>query len=414
MNRLQKILLVEFWFFVWLPVLGAILVYTLKLPGLLVFLFLVVFWCWQIFAYAHYRFCRQEEFLFVLKTAADSQAPIESVLKAYLRDRPHDEVYRFWLSTLLTFVFPGYYWVHKQRSYDSRLSKLAAMMQSGASLNQALLYTPGVVSRETALAVTVGQFSGNLALALSRLPDRRFALQWLQLLPRLVYPLIVVLVMLAAVSFIVIFIIPKFERIFLDFKMKLPYESELLIAVSRWWSKYWYVPAFAGFALIISINGLILSSQVRWYFPVVGSLYRLYARGQFLQMLGLMLESGKPLPEILGCILASGLLPSAVAGRTHRLMRLLQQGEPLPESLVRVGLATEAQRALIVSAEKAQNLPWALQSLGDSSVRRAAQITQRLSAVIFPLLVLLCSICVGFIAVAVFSPLVALLEGLHV
>ena len=50
------------------------MVYTLKLPGLLLFMFLMVFWCWQLFAYTHYRFCRQEEFLFVLQTAADSQA----------------------------------------------------------------------------------------------------------------------------------------------------------------------------------------------------------------------------------------------------------------------------------------------------------------------------------------------------
>jgi type II secretory pathway component PulF len=414
MTRLQKMLILEFWFFIWLPVMAVILVYTLKLSGLLLFMFLFVFWCWQLFAYSHYRFCRQEEFLYVLQTAADSQAPIESLLKAYLRDRPRDEVYRFWLSTLLTFVFPGYYWVHKQRSYDARLSRLAAMMQSGASLNQALRYTPGLVSREIALAVTVGQFSGKLAPALKRLPDRRFALQWLEMMPRLVYPLLVILAMLVALSFIVIFIIPKFEKIFLDLKLQLPEESEWLIAVSRWGVKYWYVAIFAVVLAIVVGNLLILSSRFRWYLPVIGGIYRQYARGQFLQVLGLMLETGKPLPEILGCIVESGFLPSAVADRAGRLTRLLQQGEPLPDSLVKTGLATEAQRALIASAEKAQNLPWALQSLGDSAVRGAAHFTQRLSLVIFPLLILLCGLFVGFAAIAVFKPLVELMEGLHV
>lgn len=413
MNRRRKILLLEFWFFIWLPILSGILNVTLGPAGDLLFLFLFTLWCWQLFAYCHYRYCRQEEFLYVLQTAADTQAPIESVLRAYLKDRPKGDAYRVWVAILLTFVFPGYYWIHKQRSFDARLHRLSAMLQGGASLNQALRLVPGVVSREVALAVAVGQFSGKLPQALRRLPDRRLTLQLLELGPRLAYPYIIFSVMLANLSFMMIFIVPKYEKIFLEFKMKLPYVSELLIASSRWFVKYWYVNAFVWLFLLALANLLLFSSRVRWYCPGVGWLYRLYARGQFLHVLGLMLETGKPLPEILAAVTASGLLPNAVAGRAWRLARDLDQGQPLAESLTRNGLAGESMQGFIVTAEKAQNLPWALAALGESLTRRSAQFSYRLAAVLFPLSIFACALLVAFVCVAMFTPLVSLIEGIH-
>ena len=413
MNRLQKILLFQFWFFVWMPILAAILFFTLGPLGAFIFLVLKCFWFWQLFAYYQYRFCRQEEFLHVLQTAATAQAPVESVLRAHLRDRPRDTVYRFWVGCLLFFVFPGFYWIHKQRSFDVRLQRLTAMLQSGATLNQALRLTPGIVSREVALAVAVGQYSGNLPQALHRLPDRGLALQWLEMAPRMAYPLIVLGFMTFSLSFMMIFIIPKFEKIFLEFKMKLPYESELLISASRWCVRYWYVIALFWLVALILFNVLLLSSRIRWYFPGIAWLYRLHARGQFLHVLGLMLETGKPLPEILAAVTESGLLPGAVAGRAMNLARDLEQGEPLAGSLLRNGLATASMAGLIASAEKARNLPWALQEIGDSQSRRASRLSQALAMTLFPLGILACALVVGFVCVAMFIPLVNLIEGLH-
>jgi type II secretory pathway component PulF len=219
--------------------------------------------------------------------------------------------------------------------------------------------------------------------------------------------------MMIVLNFVVIFIVPKFEKIFLDFKMKLPAETEMMIFGSRWLGKYWYIPVFAGVLLIVAANLLVLSSRFRWYFPFVGGFYRQHARGHFLHVLGLMMETGRPLPQILGCLVESRFLPTAIADRVHSLMYQVQQGEPFADSLVRCGLAAKHQYALIVSAQKAQNLPWALQSLGDSLIRRSAQMSHRISMIVFPILVLACAGLVAFVAIALFSPMIELLEGLH-
>lgn len=371
-------------------------------------LFLLFFWGWQWYAYAQYRHCRQEEFLFLVQTAAVTQAPLEQILRAYLADRPSERLFR---SILLFFVFPGYYWIHRRRSFDVRLHRLASALEHGVPLDRALLLFPGIAARETALAAAVGQYSGKLGQAMQRIPEGRTAPFWLELVPRMLYPCLVMLVMASNVAFLMIFIVPKFEKIFLEFKMRLPYATELLMASSRWCLEYpliLLVPLLA----IGLVNAWLFSSRVRWHFPVLGWLYRLKARGEFLQMLGIMLETGKPLHEILERMLESRLLPSVLQTRVAGLLADLTHGEPLTASLARHGLATAATLGLIESAQKTNKLPWALQELGDAMLRRSARLSQRAAAVAFPLMIAGCGALAAFVALSMFLPLIELLGGL--
>ena len=197
----------------------------------------------------------------------------------------------------------------------------------------------------------------------------------------------------------------------MDFHLQLPWESEMLIAVSRWFGRYWYVAAFGVLVVVLLYYAVLNSSRVRWHFPLVGRLYRMHARGQFLQVLGLMLETGKPLPECLDRVLASNWLPTVVKSRVDRLVPDLLQGQPLAESLARHELATASMQGLIASAEKAHNLPWALQELGDTLSRRCAMLTYRIGMVVFPLAIVACACVVGVTVVAMFMPLPEMLEG---
>src|ERR1043165_4103398 len=332
MTALGKVLLLEMWFFLGFPILGSLLTWFGGAVGGFVAELLFTIWCWDLFAFAHYRFCRQEEFLHVLTTAAATEAPLEAVLRAYVEDRPREHLYR---SILLFFVFPGYYWFHLQRSFDYRLNKLVDMLESGVPLDRALCFVPGVASREIALAVNVGQYTGNLGHALHRLPDPRLASRWLQLLTRLAYPLLVLSFLLGTLAFVIVFIIPKFEKIFSEFRLKLPWITELLVSSSRFSEKHaaFGIPALWLLVLIL-FNVLVFSSRAKWYCPVINWVYRPHARGQFLQTLGLMLESGRPLPALLDHVLDSELLPTAIAMRVVGLSVDLRQGQPLSESLV--------------------------------------------------------------------------------
>jgi type II secretory pathway component PulF len=413
-----KVILFELWFLLAMPFLGILLVVipratdagaSMVLFGEFLCIAIWWLWAWQWYAYVNYRHCRQEEFLFLLQTAAATQAPIEQVLRAYLNDRPREHLFR---AILLFFVFPGYYWVHITRSFDARLSRLMVMLERGLPLDEALLLVPGLASRETMLAAAVGQYSGKLGKVMNALPDGRSAPVWLDVVPRLMYPLMVVSAMVANLMFLMIFIIPKFEKIFVEFKMKLPYVTELVIEVSRFVVKYPFLDILVWVLVIGVINAWLFSSYVRWHTPPLNWLYRMKARGEFLQILGVMLETGRPLKEILENMLDSRLLPGAVQVRVAGLLADLTQGLPLADSLLARALTTRAAHGLIGTAQKANNLPWALQQIGDSLTRRSARLSYRMAIGVFPMLILVCAGLIAVIALAMFTPLTTLLGGL--
>jgi type II secretory pathway component PulF len=58
------------------------------------------------------------------------------------------------------------------------------------------------------------------------------------------------------------------------------------------------------------------------------------------------------------------------------------------------------------------NLPWALEEIGNQRLRLASLFAQRFSLVVFPLLMLLLGVMVGFIAIAMFMPLIKMMVEL--
>src|SRR5437773_11868765 len=58
---------------------------------------------------------------------------------------------------------------------------------------------------------------------------------------------------------LMIFIVPGFERTFMDFRMRVPYLTELTINVSRWGVKYWYV------LLIVAVPGYAVIAFVSYF-----------------------------------------------------------------------------------------------------------------------------------------------------
>jgi type II secretory pathway component PulF len=172
------------------------------------------------------------------------------------------------------------------------------------------------------------------------------------------------------------------------------------------------VPVLFALLILGLLNAWLFSSTVRWHLPVFNWFYRMKARGEFLQMLGIMLETGQPLNQILERMLESKLLSTVVQTRVAGLLADLTQGQPLAECLARHELATAPAHGLIASAQKSGNLAWALQELGDTLIRRSARYSQRAAAVAFPLMIFACAVLIAFVAVSLFLPLTEIIGGM--
>jgi len=371
------------------------------------------FYGWVFFAFFHYRQARQAELIHVLRTATEAEMPLAPALRAYLRDRPQGGQRELWIAILLFFVFPGYYWFwHRRHSFDRKVADLADLLEQGFGLDEALRQLPALTSHQTRVLVKVGLSTGKLATCLRGAEPGRIAAVWLEIAPRAAYPLALLMAIFSVLGFYRIFLLPKFQKIFVDFGMELPPTTRSLFAFTDVLAKQaWFfvllVPGLIGLAAV-----LLTSATACWFFPGIGSLYRGYIRGRVLGALGVLLDAGRPAPAALALLADTGAFSGAVERRIDQSRVAVEEGMPLPEALRNSGLISRSMGPLLRAALRAQNLSWALAELSDAALKRTIRLMRRISQVMFPVTVVAIGLLVGFVVVAMFMPLIAVIGQL--
>ncbi len=87
-------------------------------------------------------------------------------------------------------------------------------------------------------------------------------------------------------------------------------------------------------------------------------------------------------------------------------------GQDWCESLCRRGLICRPEMAVLQAAQRVGNLPWALREMADSARRRFVYRLQAIAHLAFPPLVIVIGLAVMFVVVALFVPLISLIEAL--
>ena len=93
-----------------------------------------------------------------------------------------------------------------------------------------------------------GETAGALEAILQRLAEFREKAQKLvkKIKGAMIYPAAVAFVAVAILTFIIMFIVPKFEEIFADMKVRLPAATQLLIDTSRFMGSWTGTACIAG------------------------------------------------------------------------------------------------------------------------------------------------------------------------
>jgi type IV pilus assembly protein PilC len=370
---------------------------------------------WGVYAFLRYRQARQDELVYVLAAAVEAGLPLAPAVRAYLYDRPRRTRLRAGLWVAAVIFLPLYAYTRVVMgwwSFDMLVRELAARLEDGESLSEALRNVPGVAGREVRLAAAVGEETSGLAACLRSADRERWGAAWLEVAPRFVYPFVVFVFVLSLTTFLMVFIVPKYQRIFQEFGEHLPVVTEALISTAGWFSEELLLSPPALLFGLAAVAAVLGNPTVRWYTPFLGRLYRWEVQAQVLRTIGRLLTAGRTVPQALAFLADSADLPQVVRRRLATAMTHTQRGDPLDAALERAGLLPPPMAPLVRSAERVRTLPWALGELGDHLAGRAFRLVRRVSLIVAPLLVAALGAVVGFVALAMFLPLIHLLTRL--
>ena len=179
-------------------------------------------------------------------------------------------------------------------------------IEGGATLSEALSKCPKVFSRLYVNMIKAGEAGGALETILQRLAD---FLERAESLKRkvkgaLIYPVIVVMVATGILTFIMIFIVPTFEKMFDEFGLKLPVPTQLLIAMSNYIADYWFLLIIMPVCLGLVVKLIRKFRHGRMGFdmfiirvPIFGNLIEKNILARTTRTLGTLVSSGVPILE---------------------------------------------------------------------------------------------------------------------
>jgi len=179
-------------------------------------------------------------------------------------------------------------------------------IEGGSTLSEAMGKSPKVFDRLYVNMIKAGEAGGSLEVILRRLAEFKERTQSLKtkVIGALIYPAMVVLFTVLILTFIMIFIIPEFTKMFEEFEIDLPVMTELLIAISKRVVKLWFLFPLIPIAifLFIALMCKFRAGRMGWHLyllklPVMGKLLQKANLARTTRTLGALVASGVPILE---------------------------------------------------------------------------------------------------------------------
>lgn len=285
---------------------------------------------------------------------------------------------------------------------------LASVLKDhGAPADLQALVAAGVRTGQT------GELLGRYAAESRRMADIKR-----QTFLSLSYPLVLLGLLSALLLFVLILLVPMFNKLFEDFGTELPFITRFVLGVSSFLVDHglWLLAGLvaiggAGVVSIVCVCDRI--TRRRWIcrIPVVGRLLKFGALARFSHLLAILVENNVPLQDAL--LLAGDGSGDAELEAAGALMSSdVAAGEPLE----RAAYNTASIPATLIEAMTWHQQPGvfadALRALSKMYEARATAQTGVVSAVWQPIVVVAGGLAVGFVTLALFAPLLKLLNDL--
>lgn len=296
------------------------------------------------------------------------------------------------------------------------LVQIVRDIQAGTTFSQALSRHPRIFSEMFVALVHAGEVGGVLEHSLQSIAeslDKEMELRE-KVKSAFVYPVVVLTVAAGVVTFMLMFIIPVFEKVYSQFHSRLPAPTLALMATSRLISHYWWV-ALAGMAGIVwgfrafirTDKGRRIWDRAKLRLPLFGKLIRKIVVLRFVRTLGALVQAGVPL-------LSALQTASQVANNVEFTQAIAQvagevtEGAPLSAPLRACGKFPNLVPRLVQVGEESGALDDMLFRIAHFFDRDVEHTVRRLTTLMEPVLTLILGGIVGSIVVSLYMPIFTL------
>lgn len=300
------------------------------------------------------------------------------------------------------------------------LRSMADRLEAGEDLPTVIQSLQPRLTRLMSTLIEEGSHVGRLDTILHWAVEqgrRTQRLRW-QLWSSLAYPLVLTDVAVVIVAIVLFGIAPMFNQVFVDFGTRLPDLTQIILNVANFGARhrYWvWALVVQAMILVIVVPTILMGERTmrqRWAgaIPVLGPLFRLAALSDFCHLLAVFVEVQMPMAKAVR-LTGQAINDMWLQVACDDLAREIEQGLSSQSSAMAAGLPA-AIAQMLRDSSSASTLVEALQGLGDIYAARASTNSRFIAVIIEPFILVFTAASIGTIVVALYLPLINLLNML--
>jgi type IV pilus assembly protein PilC len=301
------------------------------------------------------------------------------------------------------------------------LSAVRSRVIEGSALSDALSEHPRVFSELYVDMVRTAEEGGGLDQALTRAADHtdRILDMRRKVISALMYPSLLAGISVVTVGLMVGFILPRFMFLFDRMQIEVPLATRMLMGLSKAVTTYWYVLPI-GVAAALALRRLLRDSpgyrraiaRLQLKTPVLGDLTRKLAASRCMSALGTLLASNVPMMTALRTAAASAQ-NLIISDSLAEAREAVEHGGSLAEAIGDTGEFPPLIHQMIAAGERTGELPEILRLMVEFYDGEIDAKIKGLTSIIEPVMIIALGCVVGFVAVAIISPIYTLVGGVH-
>lgn len=304
-----------------------------------------------------------------------------------------------------------------QPGVRAALDSVIAQIEQGQPLSSALRQQPQAFDELICAIVAANERTGQLSTALAQ--HARY-LAWVdalrsRLVAALVYPLMLLGVGGAVILFLLLYVLPRFAGILEATSADLPWASRVLIEFGQTAGAHPGLViggiAAAGLAVYALWRQPALRQRMQaalWTLPGLGPRLRVLALARLYRSLAMLLASGVPALSALRIVVDVVAAPWRAAVQAAAAQ--VERGERLSAAFDAQDLATPVARRMLRVGERSGEVAAMLERAAAFHDEEAARLTDLLSRLVNPALMLIMGVLIGGIIVLMYLPIFQLVE----
>jgi type IV pilus assembly protein PilC len=300
------------------------------------------------------------------------------------------------------------------------IADLALAIEGGSTFSEALAQHPKVFNRLFVNMVKAGELGGVLEVVLTRLSEFMEKAQKIKgkVIAAMFYPVAVLVVATAILIILMVKVVPSFKSVFEGMLegSQLPAFTRLVLGISEMVKDH-IVYTSAGVAVFVVIFMLFVRTKFgrhiwdkfKLKMPVIGPVVNKVAISRFTRTLGTLISSGVPILQALTIVkeTAGNVIIANAVTSVHESVK---EGETITAPLEASGIFPPMVVSMVDVGEQTGALPEMLLKIADNYDDEVDNAVAAMTSLLEPIMIVFLAVVVGSIVIAMFLPLIDLMN----